>query len=183
MSWLETLEDIQTPLVYICVLLMETIGIIVLVDTAVRCFIRWVRKDPYTQLDLAQGITTALTFKMAGEVLRTVIVRDWHEVGFLGAIILLRAAMAFILHWEIKSEKKHIAEESQIQEGSASPSPAVPADSLSSPSVSDPLPSSVPTPVETVPAPTETADPTPTPATPPARPSGPADLPRNILKS
>ena len=58
------------------------------------------------QLDLAHGTALALTFKMGGEVLRTVVVREWQELGILGAIIVLRAALTIMLHWEIKSEEK-----------------------------------------------------------------------------
>nr|MCR5515284.1 DUF1622 domain-containing protein [Lachnospira sp.] len=52
----------------------------------------------------------ALEFKLGGEVLRTVVVREWAELGILGAIILLRAALTFLIHWEIKNEKKELEE-------------------------------------------------------------------------
>lgn len=55
---------------------------------------------------MAQGIALALEFKLGGEVLRTVIVREWNELAILGAIILLRGALTLILHWEIKGEQK-----------------------------------------------------------------------------
>ena len=42
---------------------------------------------------------------MGGEVLRTVIVRTWDELAILGAIIVLRGALTFLLHWEIRTEK------------------------------------------------------------------------------
>jgi uncharacterized membrane protein len=42
---------------------------------------------------------------MGGEVLRTVIVREWNELLILGAIIVLRGALTFLIHWEIKQEK------------------------------------------------------------------------------
>ena len=48
----------------------------------------------------------ALEFKMGGELLRTVIVREWNELLILGAIILLRAALTFLIQWEIKIERK-----------------------------------------------------------------------------
>ena len=43
----------------------------------------------------AQGIALALEFKMGGEVLRTVVVREWSELEFWGAIIVLRAMLTF----------------------------------------------------------------------------------------
>ena len=47
---------------------------------------------------------------MGGEVLRTVIVREMGELVVLGAIIILRAAMTFLIHWEIVNEKKEMKE-------------------------------------------------------------------------
>ena len=95
-----------TDVVAICTFLLEMAGIIVLITTSIKCFIKWVRKKSHVQLDLAHGTALALTFKMGGEVLRTVVVREWQELGILGAIIVLRAALTIMLHWEIKSEEK-----------------------------------------------------------------------------
>ena len=54
----------------------------------------------------AQGIALALEFKLGGEVLRTVVVREWAELGILGAIIALRGLLTFLIHWEIKNEEQ-----------------------------------------------------------------------------
>ena len=47
-----------------------------------------------------------LEFKLGSEILRTVVVRDWKEIGIVGGIIALRAALTFLIHWEIKEEEK-----------------------------------------------------------------------------
>ena len=93
-------------MVAICTFLLEMAGLIVLITTSTKCFIKWLQKKSHVQLDLAHGTALALTFKMGGEVLRTVVVREWQELGILGAIIVLRAALTIMLHWEIKSEEK-----------------------------------------------------------------------------
>jgi len=62
------------------------------------------------RLELAQGIALSLEFKMGSEVLRTVVVRDWEELGILGAVILLRGLLTFLIHWEIKNEKQELKE-------------------------------------------------------------------------
>ena len=77
-----------------------------LIVTAVKCFIRWIKHDTTLRLTLAQGIALSLEFKMGSEVLRTVIVRDWSEMGILAAIILLRGILTFLIHWEIKYEEE-----------------------------------------------------------------------------
>ena len=88
------------------VILCDVIGVVMIVLTAIRGVIAWIRKKPEARLIAAEGIAIALTFKMGGEVLRTAIVREWQELLILGAIVLLRAIMAFIIHFEIRSERK-----------------------------------------------------------------------------
>lgn len=110
-TFLSAIEMYMYDIVEVCTSLLEFFGIVVLVTSAVRAFVRWLRRDRENiRLDLAQGIALALEFKMGGEVLRTVVVREWSELGILGAIIVLRAMLTFLIHWEIKNEKKDMAE-------------------------------------------------------------------------
>ena len=88
------------------ILLCEIIGVIMIVLTAIRGVIAWIRKNGHARLIAAEGIAIALTFKMGGEVLRTVIVREWQELLILGAVVLLRVVMAVIIHFEIRSERQ-----------------------------------------------------------------------------
>ncbi len=81
----------------------------ILLTTAVRSVIRYIKKDPGVRLMLAQGIALSLEFKLGGEVLRTVIVREWSELAILGAVIVLRGALTFLIHWEIKNEESEIS--------------------------------------------------------------------------
>jgi len=106
----EQAENILRYIVEFSTLLLEFFGICILVYTAIKSFVFWLKKDDSIRLVLAQGIALALEFKLGGEVLRTVVVREWAELGILGAIILLRAALTFLIHWEIKNEKKELEE-------------------------------------------------------------------------
>ena len=97
--------------VFYVILLIELIGISVLVYTVFKALIGLVRRHERVRLDLAEGIALALEFKLGGEVLRTVIVREQSELMILGVIILLRGALTFLIHWEIKGEESRIHEE------------------------------------------------------------------------
>ena len=63
------------------------------------------REHP-VQYNLASGMATALAFKMAAEILKTVLVHDLQNLLLLGAIVLLRAIMSFLLHFELKHSKE-----------------------------------------------------------------------------
>ena len=110
-AFLDAIELFLNYTVEICVVVLELFGIIILISSALKCFIKWLRHDSQIRLKLAQGIALSLEFKMGSEVLRTVIVSEWAELGILGAVILLRGLLTFLIHWEIKHEeealKKH----------------------------------------------------------------------------
>lgn len=103
---MEMLEQYFEEIVRICILLIEMAGIIVIIASMVRGFIAFIKKDEHIRIDLAQGIMLGLEFKIGSEVLRSVIVTNWEELGKLGAIILLRSLLTFLLHWEISEEEK-----------------------------------------------------------------------------
>ena len=115
-SFISFLDLLLEDVVSIFTVVLELFGIVVLVCVAVKCFVQWIRQDPVNiRLNLAQGIALALEFKMGGEVLRTVVVREWSELGILGAIIVLRAVLTFLIHWEIRNEKKDQQEEMALE--------------------------------------------------------------------
>ena len=93
-------------LISYAILLIEFIGVAVLMVSVIRGVIGIFAHKRHVRLQLAEGIALSLEFKMGGELLRTVSVRDWNELLILGAVILLRAALTFLIHWEIGLETK-----------------------------------------------------------------------------
>ncbi|MBM6920195.1 DUF1622 domain-containing protein [Phocea massiliensis] len=98
------------------IILFELIGVLVLVVTGIQGVIHYIKRDPLTRLKLAEGMAMGLEFKLGSEILRTVVVRDLSEILIVGAIILLRAALTFLIHWEIKNVKKEVAVEKEAEE-------------------------------------------------------------------
>ena len=106
LHWAET---VLKYLVQFGIILLEGTGAVVLLFSAVKSVVRLCRKQPHARLSIAQGIALALCCKLGGEVLRTVIIREWSELLVLGAIIFLHAAMSVLIHWEIKMEEKRLS--------------------------------------------------------------------------
>ena len=104
---ISVLQTIVHHAAEIGIIIAEVIGIAILIITAVKCFVKYFRKDDRVRLELAQGIALALEFKLGGEVLHTVTVSqdDWTALLFLGGIIALRGVLTLLLHWEIKIEE------------------------------------------------------------------------------
>ena len=110
------LEHGFETMVRILILLIEFAGIIVIVISMIRGFIDFMNKSDKTRIELAQGIMLGLEFKIGSEVLRSVIVTNWEELGRLAAIILLRSLLTLLLHWEIDVEEKREKEKREALE-------------------------------------------------------------------
>ena len=97
----ELIAMLLPPIISIC----ELMGIFVVAVSAARAFWNYckglVTHD--VKFDLANGLATSLEFKMAAEILKTVLVRDLNELVVLGAVVLLRALLSLLIHFEMKS--------------------------------------------------------------------------------
>lgn len=92
--------------------LLEIIGIVVITFGCVKAFYHYVKaifsKLRYPiRIELANALALGLEFKMGAEILKTVLVRNMSEIFILGAIILLRALLSLMIHFEIKTEQEH----------------------------------------------------------------------------
>lgn len=106
MNILHFLEYALDNIVEIAILLFEFIGVGIIIFNGIRGFYLYLRRSPDTKLTLAKGLAMGLEFKLGSEILRTVIVREWTEIATVAGIIALRAALTFLIHWEIKEEEK-----------------------------------------------------------------------------
>ena len=90
--------------------ILELIGILIIVIGTVKALYHLVRKlrhrEPFNVvIDLGRSLALALEFKMGAEIIHTVIVRNFKDLGILAVIILIRALLALIIHWEIRMEQ------------------------------------------------------------------------------
>ena len=113
---LHFLESVLNAILDYSILLFEYIGVAVIVVTGIIGLYNYVRRDPLTRLKLAKGMAMGLEFKLGGEILRTVVVRDFSEILLVGSIILMRAALTFLIHWEIRNEESDQIAENQLAE-------------------------------------------------------------------
>ncbi len=103
---MELVEHLLSQIVSWSILLFEFIGVGILIWTGLKGFCCYIKGNPETKLILAKGMATGLEFKLGSEILRTVVVREWFEVGFVAGIIAIRAFLAILIRWEINQEEK-----------------------------------------------------------------------------
>ena len=100
------MELLLEQIVNFAILLFEFIGVGIIIYSGIKGFCHFLHKNPDTKILLAKGLAMGLEFKLGSEILRTVVVREWKEISIVAGIIALRAALTFLIHWEIKEEEK-----------------------------------------------------------------------------
>ena len=90
---------------------LELIGILIIVIGSIKSVVLVIsqlrRKTPVNVvISLGRSLSLALEFKMGAEIINTVIVRDLGELGILAVVIVIRALLAVLIHWEMKMEQK-----------------------------------------------------------------------------
>ncbi len=114
---METLEMILHGFIRLAMMLFEYIGVGVITASGIQGIINYVRHRSDTKIVLAKGLAMGLEFKLGSEILRTVVVRNLEEIYIVAGIVILRAILAVLIHWEIVTEEKemrlqqHIARE------------------------------------------------------------------------
>ncbi len=89
--------------------LFELIGIIVILLGGINAIIKHImavikHSNTTVKVDLGQALALGLEFKMGAEILNTVLITDFHEVGILAAIIGLRVILSLVIHLELRAE-------------------------------------------------------------------------------
>lgn len=106
MELLDIMHLVMQYVVEVAILIFEFIGVGVIIYSGIKGFFYYITKNPDMKLTLAKGLAIGLEFKLGSEILKTVIVREWQEILTVAGIIALRAALTFLIHWEIKEENK-----------------------------------------------------------------------------
>ena len=105
------IKDFLHPMAEISASILELIGIIIIIVGSCRALVRLIKsavekKGLHVVADLGKALSLALEFKMGAEIIKTVIIHNLEELAILGIVIIIRALLAFIIHWEIRLEEK-----------------------------------------------------------------------------
>lgn len=116
-NFLETAINIALPYI---INILEIMGIAVVTWSGFYAFYGYVRdifkhKKGDFMLKFSEGLATGLEFKMAAEILKTVLIREMSELLVLGAVILLRAFLSVLIRFEMQHKKKERQQQINIE--------------------------------------------------------------------
>ena len=75
-----------------------------------KLIINHVKKEPgykeNIRLELGKSLALALEFLLGADILKTVVAPNWHDLGILAAIAILRTALNYFLDKEIEKHER-----------------------------------------------------------------------------
>ena len=109
-AFLNNYEHILHSIAETSALTLEFIGVLIIVFGSVKSLVSMItrlirHRTINIVVELGKTLALALEFKMGAEIIKTVIVHDLTELAVLGIVILIRALLAFLIHWEMKMDK------------------------------------------------------------------------------
>ena len=106
-------ENFLRILAEITVCTLEVIGIAIIVFGSAKVLFWYIKKavkrggeTKNVVIELGRSLGFALEFIMGAEIIKTIIGNELKEFLILGIIIVLRALLSILIHWEITTEEK-----------------------------------------------------------------------------
>lgn len=91
---------------------VESIGITVIIYGVLRSAFLFIKSGgnlmvSNPKMELARALAYSLEFKLAAEILKSVIVQTLDEFLVLGGVVIIRIILTFVIHWEIENNEKN----------------------------------------------------------------------------
>ena len=107
----EFLKEFLHPMAEISASVLELIGILIIIIGSCNALFKllknlWKKREFHVVVALGKALSLALEFKMGAEIIKTVIIHNLEELAILGVVIIIRALLAVIIHWEIRMEER-----------------------------------------------------------------------------
>lgn len=104
------LEELLNKYLPIFINILEIMGIIVILVGSFIAFYHYIlsliKPNNYSiKSKFASTLATGLEFKLAAEILKTVLIKSIDELWIIAAVSLLRGFMALLIYFEMKNEK------------------------------------------------------------------------------
>lgn len=101
---------------YLTILLVELLSIGCILLCTFQVIYNLLLQKAQARYLFMKGLSMALTFRLAGEVLRTILVRNMDEIIQIAALIAIKAALAYLIHWDIRADMEVRQNEQSCQE-------------------------------------------------------------------
>jgi uncharacterized membrane protein len=88
------------------IIVIDIVGALVIIFGIFLAICAIFKKFANERITLARTTGLGLELIMCGEIIRTITTRTKEELIILGIVIIIRAALAVLSHWELKNERE-----------------------------------------------------------------------------
>lgn len=105
------MQDIFMKILIYSGVFIEIIGSMIIIISVFKSFYKlgFVNKFDFEKghkdMSLSTGLSVALEFFLAAEIIKTITLRDQSELLYIGVLILIRILMTLVIHWELKQKE------------------------------------------------------------------------------
>lgn len=98
---------------------LEAIGVGIITIAVIRSLFKFFKngfnfRDDKVAIELAKAMSLSLQYKLAAEIIKSVVIRTIDEFIILAAVAILRVILTLVLHWEISNDTKGEKHNSEI---------------------------------------------------------------------
>ena len=98
-------------IIELCMTVLEIMGLIVIMQCCISNFHlfligMYAKEKTVLCINMLRGLSLALGFYLAAEILKTVTVRSIEELYIVGIIVVLRIAIGMQIQWELKHDRE-----------------------------------------------------------------------------
>ncbi|NLK64084.1 MAG: DUF1622 domain-containing protein [Tissierellia bacterium] len=91
---------------------LELVSIIIVAYSAVTTLIKYLMSkfeftNKQAKIEFSRALEMALAYMLGAEILKSLIAHSKEQLITLGALIILRAAIALIIHFETEADARH----------------------------------------------------------------------------
>lgn len=108
------MEHLLETAVHYVAYALEFISIIIIAYSALTTLVKYLMTkfeftDKQAKIEFSRALEMALAYMMGAEILKSIIAHSKEQLIPLGALIIMRAAIALIIHFETEADSKHWA--------------------------------------------------------------------------
>lgn len=106
------MEHFMETAVHYVAYTLEFVSIIIVAYSAVTTLIKYLMSkfeftNKQAKIEFSRALEMALAYMLGAEILKSLIAHSKEQLIILAALVLLRAAIALIIHFETEADAKH----------------------------------------------------------------------------
>ena len=103
---IDTIQVFTYNIARLSVHVLDLLAILIILGYSFMGLYKLLRRQGHILTVLLNGLSMSLTFKIGSEIIRLITVHTMDEILQIAAIIAIKAALTYLIHWDLKAQKE-----------------------------------------------------------------------------